>query len=109
MLLLLARVHLLLIITVSVSKVLAAGKYLLGYVVLGTTGLVLLAEKVRVSAVLPGNHEVKTVTTSKWIKIPLQVRSLIPAWLVTDARGTAHSLFTHRYRPSQSRALARMR
>ena len=47
---------------------------MLGYVVVGSTALLLIAEKVRVSAVLPGNHQVKTVTVSKWLKIGLQVR-----------------------------------
>jgi hypothetical protein len=54
-------------------QVLSTGKHVLGYVVIGPTGLLLLAEKVRVSATLPGNHQVKTLVTSKWHKIPLQV------------------------------------
>lgn len=47
---------------------------MLGYVVIGPMGLLLLAEKTRVSATLPGNHQVKTIVTSRWHKIPLQVR-----------------------------------
>ncbi|GFR51195.1 hypothetical protein Agub_g13542 [Astrephomene gubernaculifera] len=53
-------------------QTLAAAPYILGYVVIGPWGLLLVAEKFRVSAVLPGNHEVKTVTKSHWLKIPLQ-------------------------------------
>ncbi len=54
----------------------ASAKHVLGYVVVGSTGLLLLAERVRVAATLPGHHEVKTVVTSRWLKIPLaaQVR-----------------------------------
>lgn len=44
---------------------------MLGYVVVGSTALLLLAEKVRVSATLPGNHEVKAISVSKWHKITL--------------------------------------
>ena len=55
-------------------QVIGAGKYPLGYVVIGNMGVLLLAEKVRISATLPGNHQVKTVTVSKWLKIPLMVR-----------------------------------
>ena len=55
-------------------QVVGAGKYVLGYVVIGPLGLLLLADKVRVSATLPGRHQVKTVVTSRWIRIPLQVR-----------------------------------
>lgn len=51
---------------------LATAPYILGYVVIGQFGLLLLAEKVRVSAELPGGHQVKTVTKTQWIKIPLQ-------------------------------------
>ena len=45
---------------------------MLGYVVLGPVGLLLLAEQVRVSAVLPGGHEVKTVTQSRWHRVALR-------------------------------------
>eukprot|EP00798_Chlamydomonas_sp_ICE-L_P004470 gene4470-14628_t len=48
------------------------GQNVLGYVVIGSTALILLADKLRVSCVLPGYHEVKTVVASKWLKIPLQ-------------------------------------
>jgi hypothetical protein len=54
-------------------QVLAHGKALLGYTVLGPVALLLLAEAVRVSGVLPGGHEIKTVTQSKWHRINLQV------------------------------------
>jgi hypothetical protein len=54
-------------------ELLAQGKVVLGYVVLGPVGLLLIAELVRVSATLPGGHEVKTVAQSKWHRIPLQV------------------------------------
>lgn len=52
-------------------EVLGTGKHVLGYVVIGSTALLLLAEKVRVSASLPGNHEIKAVSVSKWHKISL--------------------------------------
>ncbi|GLC42427.1 hypothetical protein PLESTB_001097500 [Pleodorina starrii] len=54
-------------------QILASAPYILGYAVIGPWGLLLVAEKFRVSAVLPGNHEVKTVTKSHWLKIPLQI------------------------------------
>ena len=54
-------------------QIVAMGKNVLGYVVVGSTALLLIAEKLRVSTVLPGGHEVKTVVASKWLRIPLQV------------------------------------
>jgi hypothetical protein len=68
----------------------------LGYVVIGPTGLLLLAEKVRVSATLPGNHQVKTLVTSKWHKIPLQVDLLwdLPAWWTLHVSWPAVKGFT---------------
>jgi hypothetical protein len=54
-------------------QVLAHGKAVLGFTVLGPVALLLLAEAVRVSGVLPGGHEIKTVTQSKWHRINLQV------------------------------------
>lgn len=54
-------------------QVLAHGKAVLGYTVLGPVALLLLAEAVRVSGVLPGGHEIKTVVQSKWHRINLQV------------------------------------
>ncbi|KAL6757783.1 SacI homology domain-containing protein [Haematococcus lacustris] len=54
-------------------EVVATGKHVLGYVVIGPTGHLLLAESVRVSATLPGNHQVKAVTTSRWHKVALQL------------------------------------
>jgi hypothetical protein len=57
----------------SLLQVLAHGKALLGYTVLGPVALLLLAEAVRVSGVLPGGHEIKTVVQSKWHRINLQV------------------------------------
>jgi hypothetical protein len=56
-----------------VLQVLAHGKAVLGFTVLGPVALLLLAEAVRVSGVLPGGHEIKTVTQSKWHRINLQV------------------------------------
>lgn len=55
---------------VGQHEVLASGKCILGYTVIGTFGLLLLAEKVR-TTILPGNHVVKTVTSSKWHKLNL--------------------------------------
>jgi hypothetical protein len=54
-------------------QVLGHGKALLGYTVLGPVALLLVAEAVRVSGVLPGGHQIKTVTQSKWHRINLQV------------------------------------
>jgi len=54
-------------------QVVGSGKHVLGYVVVGPMGLLLLVEKTRVSATLPGNHQVKTLVTTRWHKIPLQV------------------------------------
>jgi hypothetical protein len=65
-------------------QVLAHGKALLGYTVLGPVALLLLAEAVRVSGVLPGGHEIKTVTQSKWHRINLQV-----CFCVQDAAAAA--------------------
>lgn len=50
-----------------------SGKHVLGYVVVGSTGLLLIAEKVRTACTLPGNHEVKSVSVSRWHRMPLQV------------------------------------
>lgn len=61
---------------VCAVQVLAHGKALLGYTVLGPVALLLVAEAVRVSGVLPGGHLIKTVTQSRWHRINLQVRSL---------------------------------
>lgn len=54
-------------------QLVAQAPYVLGYVVLGSYGLLLLAEKTRVSAMLPGHHLVRTVTKAQWVKIALQV------------------------------------
>uniref|UniRef100_A0A383VGT2 WW domain-containing protein n=1 Tax=Tetradesmus obliquus TaxID=3088 RepID=A0A383VGT2_TETOB len=59
-------------------EVLAHGKAVLGYTVLGPVALLLLAEAVRVSGVLPGGHEIKTVVQSKWHRINLQQPELDP-------------------------------
>lgn len=59
----------------AVLQVLAHGKALLGYTVLGPVALLLVVEAVRVSGVLPGGHLIKTVTQSKWHRINLQVRA----------------------------------
>lgn len=53
-------------------EVVASGKAVLGYVVVGPWALLLLVERTRVSVTLPGGHEIKTVTASKWQRIPLQ-------------------------------------
>lgn len=55
-------------------QVQAVGKAILGYAVLGPVALLLLAEATRVSCVLPGQHDVMTVTLSRWHRIQLQVR-----------------------------------
>jgi hypothetical protein len=67
-------------ISVMCPQVMATGKNILGHIVVGSTALLLIAEKVRISANLPGNHAVKTVTVSKWFKIPLQVRLITTGW-----------------------------
>jgi hypothetical protein len=56
----------------------------LGYVVLGPVGLLLLADSLRVAGLLPGGHEIKTVTQSRWYRISLQVRQL-PLCVVVGA------------------------
>ena len=60
-------------VLVLCAQVLAKGKAVLGYVVVGCWGLLLLAENVRVTAELPGGHLIKTVTCSRWHRIPCQV------------------------------------
>ncbi len=40
------------------AQIVGSGKHVLGYVVIGHTGLLLLVEKARVAATLPGNHHV---------------------------------------------------
>lgn len=72
-------------ITTTPPQVLATAPYILGYVVIGPWGLLLVAEKFRVSASLPGNHEVKTVTKSHWIKIPLQLNLSLQSVQVREA------------------------
>jgi hypothetical protein len=57
------------------AQVVGQGKAILGYTVVGHVALLLLAEKVRVSATLPGHHEVRTATTTRWHRITLQVGS----------------------------------
>lgn len=54
-------------------QIVAHAKSVLGYTVLGPVALLLVAEAVRVSAVLPGGHVIKTVAQSRWHKINLQV------------------------------------
>jgi len=54
-------------------QVVGSGKHVLGYVVIGPMAVLLLVEKTRVSTTLPGNHQVKTLVTTRWHKIPLQV------------------------------------
>jgi hypothetical protein len=60
------------------TQVVTHGKAVLGYVVLGPVGLLLLADSLRVAGLLPGGHEIKTVTQSRWYRINLQVR--LPAF-----------------------------
>jgi hypothetical protein len=55
------------------AQIVGQGKAILGYTVVGHVALLLLAEKVRVSATLPGNHDVKTAITTRWHRIALQV------------------------------------
>jgi len=64
-----------LIAVMDCMQVLAHGKAVLGYAVLGPVALLLVAEAVRVSAVLPGGHQIKTVTQSRWHRINLQVNT----------------------------------
>lgn len=47
---------------------------LLGYMAIGSAGLVLLATRTRPAAVLPGGHVVRLVTESRWVTVPLQAR-----------------------------------
>jgi hypothetical protein len=82
-------------------ELLAQGKVPLGYVVLGPVGLLLIAELVRVSATLPGGHEVKTIAQSRWHRIPLQVRARAAA---APARGLYPCLAT--VAPSRARGMA---
>ncbi len=56
-------------------QVVGQGKAILGYTIVGHVALLLLAEKIRVSATLPGGHEVKTVTTTRWHRMTLLVRA----------------------------------
>ena len=76
-----------LIAIANLLQVVGTGKHVLGYVVIGPMGLLLLAEKTRVSATLPGNHQVKTIVTSHWHKIPLQVRVGYFVHLFTTSSG----------------------
>ena len=46
---------------------------MLGYAPVGNRGLVLLATRVKTVVTLPGSHEVRLVTNSKWASIPLEV------------------------------------
>lgn len=49
------------------------GQALLGYVPIGDVGMILLATRLRVAAILPGGHQARLVAESKWLHIPLQV------------------------------------
>ena len=49
------------------------GTALLGYVPIGSVGLVLLATRIRDVLTLPGGHVIKLVVESKWYNVPLQV------------------------------------
>lgn len=55
---------------------------------LGPVALLLVVEAVRVSAVLPGGHQIKTVTQSRWHRIALQVSGwLVLTQVMLDCRG----------------------
>eukprot|EP00210_Caulerpa_lentillifera_P003458 g3300.t1 len=58
--------------TLGVPQIEGSGVAVLGYVVIGYTGLLLLVEKARISAVLPGPVTIKTISNSKWFRIPFQ-------------------------------------
>lgn len=60
-----------------VLQVLAVAKNVLGYFVVNSVACLLLAHSVRTTAVLPGGHEVKTVSTTRWHKLPLQVGAVL--------------------------------
>lgn len=81
-------------------QVLAHAKYVLGYVVLGPVALLLLAEAVRVSATLPGGHEIKTVTQSRWHRINLQVGLMI--WEYTSSLYRSSAVFVPRHTSSDA-------
>lgn len=51
---------------------------MLGYAVLGTTAVLVLATRTREAAVLPGGHAIRCVTDSKWLSIPVKVLSDLP-------------------------------
>jgi hypothetical protein len=58
--------------------VVARGAAALGFAVLGNAALLLLADALRTSATLPGGHEVRTVASSRWVRLPLRQAELDP-------------------------------
>lgn len=57
----------------SLCTQITRGVAVLGYAPVGDRGLVLLATRVKPVVTLPGGHEVKLVTGSKWASVPLKV------------------------------------
>eukprot|EP00210_Caulerpa_lentillifera_P002977 g2842.t1 len=53
-------------------EVVGSGVAVLGYIVIGRTGLLLIAEKTKVTATLPGPVTINTISVSKWFQISLQ-------------------------------------
>ncbi|KAG1680617.1 hypothetical protein FOA52_015066 [Chlamydomonas sp. UWO 241] len=53
-------------------ELLGVGEALLGYVVIGATGLALVAEKTRPGGHLPGGHSVRCVTAAGWHRLVLR-------------------------------------
>jgi len=64
------------------------GVALLGYAPVGNRGLVLLATRAKTVVTLPGGHEVKLVTGSKWATIPLEVSGSAHAHVFKSAELT---------------------
>lgn len=52
------------------------GCALLGYVPIGNIGMLLLATRLRNAATLPGGHIMRLVTESRWLQLPLPVKSM---------------------------------
>lgn len=71
------------------TQVVGAGKHVLGYVVMGPMALLLLVEKTRTSATLPGGHQIKTLVTTRWHKIPLQV-CILSRWACDEGGFQQH-------------------
>jgi len=52
------------------------GCALLGYVPIGNVGMLLLATRLRSAATLPGGRIMRLVTESRWLQLPLPVRTI---------------------------------